>query len=230
MARKLRGNTTIDMVADGISERNSFKPKIGTTTTISDVNTGLKDPAYENKAKEPVPRTGISESYNKMVGSYNTPVNDLISQYKSNVPTASSGENDIGAGGFYKSMSGLEGASMRLANAASQRSMSEAAFGSGLKRGELAQEYAMKGGLMGEDYGMKGNLMGQEYGLQGNLMGQEYGLKGNLIDKQNTAADSQLARSQGYSSPEAMYGDIRLNKQMNDMGYVKSGGRWVKQK
>jgi hypothetical protein len=139
MAIKLRGNTTMGMVNNGMAERNSFKPKgIGTTTTISQVG-ATNTPS-------------IGQSYNKMIG----------------------GDTGIGSGGFYNSMAGLEGASMRLADAASKRSMQESE--------------------------------------------KEYGLK-----------ESQMSKLEGYSSPEEMYSEIRKKKQMEDRGYVKSGGRWIKQ-
>jgi hypothetical protein len=47
---------------------------------------------------------------------------------------------------------------------------------------------------------------------------KEYGLK-----------ESQMSGLEGYSSPEEMYSEIRKKKQMEDRGYVKSGGRWIKQ-
>jgi len=84
------------------------------------------------------------------------------------------GNNGIGSGGFYNSMAGLEAASMRLADAASKRSMQESE--------------------------------------------KEYGLK-----------ESQMSKLEGYSSPEQMYSEIRNKKQMKDRGYVKFGGRWIKQ-
>jgi hypothetical protein len=53
MARKLRGNTTLDMIRSGESERNSFRPTIGTTTTIS---SPASNPAM------------LNQSYNEMIG------------------------------------------------------------------------------------------------------------------------------------------------------------------
>jgi hypothetical protein len=49
------------------------------------------------------------------------------------------GNNDIGSGGFYNSMSGLEAASMRLADAASKRSTQELEKEYGLKESQTAK-------------------------------------------------------------------------------------------
>ena len=95
----------------------------------------------------------IGQSYNKMIG----------------------GDTGIGSGGFYNSMTGLEGASMRLADAESKRTMEES-------------------------------------------------------EKEHGLINSQAAKLEGYSSPEEMYGEIRKKRKMEDMGYIKSGGRWIKQK
>jgi hypothetical protein len=130
--------------------------KLRGNTTIGMVNSGIAERNSFNPkgigTTTSVSQAGttktpsIGQSYNKMIG----------------------GDTGIGSGGFYNSMAGLEGASTRLADAASKRSMDE-----------KAQESSLIG---------------------------------------------------GYSSPEEMYGEIRRKRQMEDMGYIKSGGRWIKQK
>ena len=59
----------------------------------------------------------IGQSYNKMIG----------------------GDTGIGSSGFYNSMAGLEGASMRLADAASKRTMAESEFESQSKIKQAAE-------------------------------------------------------------------------------------------
>ena len=110
------------------------------------------------------------------------------------LPSTNQFTEQPGKNGFYGSMSGLEGASMRLANAASQRSMAEAGYGSGLKRGETANEYGLRDISTAKEYGLKGGLLGQEYGLRG----------------------MQTAQSSGYSSPEQMQQDIQKQREKQD--------------
>jgi hypothetical protein len=95
MAIKLRGNTTMGMVNAGISERNAFKPKIGTTSTIG----------------TPIKGTMIGSSYGNIVGGSGG--------------LEGKGMGGGGFGGGLPSMGQLEGASMRLADAASKRNISE---------------------------------------------------------------------------------------------------------
>lgn len=143
----------------------------------------------------------IGDSYNKMVGQYDPDV----SKFTGMLPDTSKFTEQPGKNGFYGSMSGLEGASMRLANAASQRTMAEAGYGSGLKKSETAQEYGLKGGLMGQEYGLKDISTAKEYGLKGGLMGQEYKLK-----------EGQSASITGYSSPNEMYSDLREKREKDE--------------
>jgi hypothetical protein len=103
MARKLRGNTTMGMVNAGISERNAFKPKIGTTSTIGTPITGT--------AGTPIKGTMIGSSYGNIVGGSGG--------------LEGKGMGGGGFGGGLPSMGQLEGASMRLADAASKRNISE---------------------------------------------------------------------------------------------------------
>jgi hypothetical protein len=128
----------------------------------------------------------IGDSYNKMIGQYEPD----ISKFTGMLPSTNQFTEQPGNNGFYGSMSGLEGASMRLANAASQRSMAEAGYGSGLKRGETANEY-----------GLRDISTAKEYGLKGDLLGKEYGLK-----------ESQAARASGYMSPFEMQMDARKKR------------------
>jgi hypothetical protein len=128
-------------------------------------------------------QSSIGDSYNKIVGQYEPD----ISKFTGMLPSTNQFTEQPSKNGFYGSMSGLEGASMRLANAASQRSMAEAGYGSGLKRGETANEY-----------GLRDISTAKEYGLKGGLTEKEYGLK-----------ESQTAKMSGYSSPEEMQRDIR---------------------
>ena len=138
----------------------------------------------------PVNTQSINDSYNKMVGQYEPDV----SKFTGMLPDASKFTEQPGKNGFYGSMSGLEGASMRLANAASQRSMAEAGYGSELKRGETAKEY-----------GLRDISTAKEYGLKGGLTEKEYGLK-----------ESQSAKAYGYRSPFEMQMDMRKKRQEDD--------------
>ena len=68
----------------------------------------------------------IGQSYNKMIG----------------------GDTGIGSGGFYNSMAGLEAASMRLADAASKRTMEESEKESDIQTKALLQRSAQAGGYL----------------------------------------------------------------------------------
>jgi hypothetical protein len=149
-------------------------------------------------------QSSIGESYNKMI-SQNDP---YIAKFTGYLPKANQFAGQPGQGGFYDSISGLEAASMRLANAASQRSMAESGYGSLLKRGETAEEYGLKGGLMDQEYGLKGGLMSQEYGLKDASTAKEYGLKSGLAGM----ALQQSANLGGYTSPQEMFIDARRRR------------------
>jgi hypothetical protein len=156
-------------------------------------------------------RSSIGKSYNKMIGLNNSD----FSKFTGMLPDANQFTEQPSKNGFYKSMSGLEGASMRLANAASQRSMAEAGYGSGLKRGEAENEYGLRDISTAKEYGLKGDLLGKEYGLKDTSMAKEYGLKG-----------TQAAQIAGYSSPFEMQADIarqRLKqKRQEDLAEITS--------
>jgi hypothetical protein len=182
MAIKLRGNTTMDMVKAGASQRNNpSQPSIG-------------------------------DSYNKMVGQYELD----ISKFTGMLPSTNQFTERPGANGFYGSMSGLEGASMRLANAASQRSMVEAGYGSGLKKGEAANEYGLRDASTAKEYGLKGGLMSQEYGLRDASTAKEYGLKGGLLGQEYGLKEYQTAKMLGYLSPEEMQRDLQDKRREDD--------------
>jgi len=142
-------------------------------------------------------QSSIGNSYNKMVGLNNSD----ISKFTGMLPSTDQFTQKPGANGFYGSMSGLEGASMRLANAASQRAMAEAGYGSGLKRGETENEYGLRDISTAKEYGLKGDLLGKEYGLRDTSTAKEYGLK-----------ESQAAKSSGYMSPFEMQMDARKKR------------------
>lgn len=96
MARKLRGNTTMDMIRAGEANRSANlqalkNPIIGTSTTIS----------QPSQTSTPA----INQSYNKMIGGESI--------------------GGSGFGGGLPSMGSLEAASMRLADAASRRNIAE---------------------------------------------------------------------------------------------------------
>jgi len=201
MARKLRGNTTMDMVNTGMAQRNQ--------------------PSQSSQPNQ----SSIGNSYNKMVGLNNSDV----SKFTGMLPSTNQFTEQPGKNGFYDSMSGLEGASMRLANAASQRSMAEAGYGSGLKMGEAENEYGLRDISTAKEYGLKGGLTEKEYGLRDISTAKEYGLKGGLTEKEYGIKEKQTAALSGYNSPQEMQADIRKKRQMQDRGYVKSGGRWIKQ-
>jgi hypothetical protein len=121
MAQKLRGSQTASNFAK--AQSNLLKPITlnNSTTTFSQLPTGLsQQPSNFNppsEGKSPM----IGQSFEKM------------------------GLGKIG--GLGGRMGQLEQASMRLAQAASDRRMSEA-----------EQEAKLKGGLLGQEYGLRGNL------------------------------------------------------------------------
>jgi hypothetical protein len=167
-------------------------------------------------------RSSIGKSYNKMIGLNNSD----FSKFTGMLPDANQFTEQPSKNGFYKSMSGLEGASMRLANAASQRSMAEAGYGSGLKRGEAENEYGLRDISTAKEYGLKGDLLGKEYGLKDTSMAKEYGLKDTSMAKEYGLKGTQAAQIAGYSSPFEMQADIarqRLKqKRQEDLAEITS--------
>lgn len=107
MARKLRGNTTMGMVNAGIAERNAFKPKIGTTITMG----------------TPIKETMIGSSYGNIVGGSG----GLAGKGMGGGGFGGGFDGGFGGGfgGGLPSMGQLEASSMRLADAASRRGISE---------------------------------------------------------------------------------------------------------
>lgn len=186
------GNKLIDYATDQYGNLDQGNMKIR-----------LKEFVEKDKqaAANQLNQSSIGDSYNKMIGQYEPD----ISKYTGMLPSTNQFTEQPGKNGFYGSMSGLEGASMRLANAASQRSMAEAGYGSGLKRGETANEYGLRDISTAKEYGLKGGLLNQEYGLKGGLIGQEYGLRG-----------MQTAQSSGYSSPQQMQQDLKNQREKED--------------
>jgi len=178
MDRKLRGGITMQDVMAGEAQRN--KPIVLKNSTET----------YSTNQPNQLNQSSIGDSYNKMIGQYEPD----ISKYTGMLPSTNQFTEQPGKNGFYGSMSGLEGASMRLANAASQRSMAEAGYGSGLKRGEAANEYGLRDISTAKEYGLKGGLLDQEYGLRG----------------------MQTAQSAGYSSPAQMQQDIQKQREKQD--------------
>jgi hypothetical protein len=240
MARKLRGSTTMEDVRAGEAERN--KPIVlrnstetysinqpdqssigGNTRDPSSIGGNTRDPSSiggnTRDQSSNFGQSSIRESYDKMVGQYEPD----IAKYTAMLPSANQFTGKTTGNGFYGSMSGLEAASMRLANAASQRSMAEAGYGSGLKRGETAneyglrdistaKEYGLKGGLLSQEYGLKDTSMAKEYGLKDTSMAKEYGLTGGLLDKEYGLKSSQFAQTSGYSSPFQMQQDLQKER------------------
>jgi hypothetical protein len=184
--RKSWGRSTTENVMPGGSQQSNPIVLRNSTETYS-----------INKPNQPN-QPSIGESYNKMIGQYEPD----ISKYTGMLPSTSQFTEKPSSNGFYGSMSGLEGASMRLANAASQRSMAEAGYGSGLKRGETANEYGLRDISTAKEYGLKGGLLGQEYGLRDESTAKEYGLKG-----------MQTAQSGGYGSPMEMQEDLKKQRE-----------------
>jgi hypothetical protein len=176
--RKLRGGTTMQDVMD--AEAQWKKPIVLNNSTET----------YSTNQPNQPSQSSIGDSYNKMIGQYEPD----ISKYTGMLPSTNQFTEKPGENGFYGSMSGLEGASMRLANAASQRSMAEAGYGSGLKRGEAANEYGLRDVSTSKEYGLKGGLLEKEYGLRG----------------------SQAAQSAGYSSPAQMQQDMQKQRDYDD--------------
>jgi hypothetical protein len=116
--------------------------------------------------------------------------------------------------------------------------MAEAGYGSGLKRGETANEYGLRDISTAKEYGLKGGLLGQEYGLRDISTAKEYGLKGDLLGKEYSLKDAsmtkeyglkdastakeyglkgtQIAQTGGYSSPFEMQADIARQRRDNE--------------
>lgn len=184
MARKLRGGTTMQDVMAGEAQRSKPIVLRNSTETYS-----INQPNQSSQPSQPS-QPSIGDSYNKMIGQYEPD----ISKYTGMLPSTSQFTEKPGSNGFYGSMSGLEGASMRLANAASQRSMTEAGYGSGLKRGETANEYGLRDVSTAKEYGLKGGLLEKEYGLRG----------------------AQTAQSGGYGSPMEMQQDLKKQRDYQD--------------
>ena len=167
MALKLRGNQTEASIRQ--AQSNIFKP-----ITLNSSTSTLSPPAAQPSI--------IGQTYNQMVGQPDS----NFSKYAGMLPSTNQFTELPGENGFYSSMSGLEGASMRLANAASQRSIAEAGYGSGLKMRENEAEY----------------------GLKGMLLGKEYGLRGDLAQRESNIQTQSVAQRAGYSSPLEMQADI----------------------
>jgi|LauGreDrversion4_2_1035121.scaffolds.fasta_scaffold168270_2 hypothetical protein len=168
----------------------------------------------------------ILESYQKMFGGGGQQMQP------------SGGMNFGGSGGGFPSFAQLGQASMGLADAASRRSMTEAALQSSLRRGEtgygselrqreMGTEYGLQGqlagvesglrrGEVGEEYGLRGQLAGVESGLRRGEMGTEYGLRGSLAERE---ADI-TAKSSGFTN---------LLRQQQEMEKVGRAQRRAKQ-
>jgi hypothetical protein len=179
--------------------KNQRNAQVNTPSTTS-ANTPSTT-SVNTQSTTPVNTQSINDSYNKMVGQYEPDV----SKFTGMLPDASKFTEQPGKNGFYGSMSGLEGASMRLANAASQRTMAEAGYGSELKRGETAKEYGLRDISTAKEYGLRDISTAKEYGLKGGLTEKEYGLK-----------ESQSAKAYGYRSPFEMQMDMRKKRQEDD--------------
>lgn len=177
MARKLRGNTTMDMVNSGITQRNKPIVLNNSTTTFSQLPIGfsqqpsslnysseMKSPMQPLESKSPM----IRQSFEKM------------------------GLGSIGGRGGR--MGQLEQASMRLAQAASNRRMDESE----------------------QEYGLRGALASQEAALKGGLLGQEYGLRGGLAQTESDITARSEAVAGGYSSPFEMQADIARRRRDNE--------------
>ncbi len=102
MAIKLRGDTTMGMLNEGIAKRNQPIILRNSTETYS-----------TNQPSQPL----IGGSYNKMFGQ-NEP---SISKFTGMLPSANQFSEQPNKSGFYSSMAGLEAASMRFADAESKR-------------------------------------------------------------------------------------------------------------
>lgn len=96
---------------------------------------------------------------------------EILSSYQKMVGTETP-QSSFNASGP-SSMGQLEAASMRLADAASRRTMTESALGSEFRRGEMGTEYGLRGQLAGVESGLKRGEIGTEYGLRGQLTGGE---------------------------------------------------------
>ena len=194
-------------------------PQPISTNAPQPISTNAPQPISTNAPQQ---QTAIKNSYNKIVdqGEPN------ISKFTGMLPSTSQFTEQPGANGFYGSMSGLEGASMRLANAASQRTMAEAGYGSGLKKSETAQEYGLKGSLMGQEYGLKGGLTEKEYGLRDISTAKEYGLKDISTAKEYGLKGTQTAQIGGYSNLEEYQKGVekqRKDDERRARGYSASG-------
>ncbi len=181
------------------------------TAPKNDLPTSITPPKIEPSKDNTM---NILESYQKMFGGGGQQMQP-------------SGGMNFGGGGGFPSFAQLGQASMGLADAASRRSMAEAAlqsslrrgeagYGSELRRGEMGTEYGLRGQLSGVESGLRRGEMGTEYGLRGQLsglesklrrgeMGTEYGLRGSLAGREADIA----AKLSGFSSAKEMQRDIR---------------------
>ena len=177
MARKLRGNTTMDNVNAGIAQRSKPIVLNNSTTTFSQLPAGF--------SQQPSSLNYSSEMKSPMQPSESKP--PMIRQSCEKLGLGSSG----GLGGR---MGQLEQASMRLAQAASNRQMDEAE----------------------QEYKMRGELASQESALKGELLGQEYRLRGSLAQSQADIESAQAAQVAGYSSTLEMQSDIARQRRENE--------------
>jgi len=125
-------------------------------------------------------------------------------------------------GGLGGRMGELEKASMRLAEAASQRTMGQTEQEYGLRGGLMEKEYGLKDISMGKEYGLKGSLLGKEAALKDISMGKEYGLKGVLLEKQVSAEAAGIG-TQAKASDRASLESER--RRLQSIGFLSQGDR-----
>jgi hypothetical protein len=100
--------------------------KLRGNTTMGMVNAGIAD---GNASK---PKIGTTTT----IGSANQPIKSTSPMMQDSFQKMIGGDTGIGSGGFYNSMAGLEAASMRFADAASQRNISEKQADATLKQAD----------------------------------------------------------------------------------------------
>ena len=219
-------NANRKALSGGISiDPNKTYPSQGTSITVTNPNQ-TTPPSESYKIPSPKAASGILESYSKMFGGNNATANQSW------------------ASGGPSSMADLESASMRLADAASRRSMMEAAigselrmgemgygselrrgemgYGSELRRGEMGYGSELRRGEMGYGSALKRGEMGYGSKLSMGEMEKEYGLRGSLME---TEADI-AARQAGYSGLGEQQADAALERLRRKSKGVGGGWSW----
>ena len=179
MAKKLRGNTTMEMVNAGIAQRNKPITLNNTTTTFSQPTAQQQQMMGDSYANNDSKMIG--QSFERM------------------------GLGKVG--GLGGRMGQLEQASMRLAQAASDRRM-----------GEAEQEFKLKGNLLQRESDILSQRQSQQAGysspfeMQTNLAGQRRENEKKQREQENIARRASITASRGQ--PQGAYAIDRRGRRV----------------